>query len=624
MISWSRFLAVLFVSLLHASAFCAALVAEPPPKPPMGWHQVITPAFVVETDVSKAYAEKLATMVRNAEIKFYKLFSLTPELMNGVSKAKFDAKYNIPGDTLKSFRAYVEVRVFKEQEKFSDEWFDETGVKDKQQRLKQGIPGAWTGGRQEYEKGKQIRIIRSFVANRDDDEIERTLLHEMGHLFMHAYLLEYSGAPPEGQESQKRGTPAWLGEGMAQLFENLWSNAASAKKERMRQQAMIYEAVNLGDSYPFEEFTNITNAHNLKAVANDPLRSTLNYAQSASVMDYMVNVDGARFFVFLQNLRALNFERNLQSRDPNHIRELFTLQNEAFKKAFNSDIVPVEAAWKKNIKTVMEKQLKTSPEYYYWIGEYYLRRGKDKANDLINAEKNFELAMTRAPKKGEGYLGMGRMAIRKNDNARAAELMTQASVLMPNDDEVWYYHGIALVNIGKVKEAVESFEKSLKLYPRSARAYSGLAQAALHSKQYDKAIDAYDQAYQCDRDPYLLFLKGRAAFFGKNYKAAQGGFARFAEIYPQDVEGALWYGLAAWRLGDKEFALQKMKEAVKLNGDHEMAKVALEMALKGETIRFEREDPEPADVAAGRKPAEKAADEQDRGGAAATLRIEDE
>ena len=76
--------------------------------------------------------------------------------------------------------------------------------------------------------------------------------------------------------------PAWLGEGTAQLFENLWSNAASSKKARLRQQAMIYEAVNIGDSYPFKDFIKVTNAHNLAAVANDPLKATINYAQSAS------------------------------------------------------------------------------------------------------------------------------------------------------------------------------------------------------------------------------------------------------------------------------------------------------------------------------------------------------
>jgi tetratricopeptide (TPR) repeat protein len=622
--SLRRLFCLLTLALLHGAAYCAQpLVAELPPKPPAGWFQALTPAFVVETDVSKAYTDKVATMIRNAEMKFYKLFSLTPDLMNGVSKQKFDNKYDIPGDVLKFFRPYIEVRVFKDMEKFSDEWFDEIGVKDKQQRLKQGIPGAWTGGRQDYDKGKHIRVIRSFVANRDDDEVERTLLHEMGHLFVTAYLLEYSGAPPPGKENQKRGTPAWLGEGMAQLFENLWSNAASAKKARLRQQAMMYEAVNLGDCYPFGEFTSITNAHNLQAVASDPLRSTLNYAQSASVMDYMVNVDGARFFQFLQNLRILNFERNLNSRDPNHVSELFSFQNEAFKKAFNFDISQIEATWKKNVKDTMEKQLKSNPEYYYWIGEYYLRRGKDKASDIVNAEKKFNLAMTQAPKKGEGYLGMGRMAIRKKDNAAAATLLTQAVALMPNDDDAWYYHGIALVNTGKAGEAVESFNKSLKIFPRSDRALSGLAQAAFHTKQYDKAIDAYEQAYQCNRDPYHMYLKGRAAFFAKKYREAQSCFARFVEIYPQDAQGVLWYGLAAWRLGDKDFAKQKIKESLKLVPEDEIAKSALELALKDETIRFEREDPDAPAPGAG-KPGEKTAVKNAGKAPEPVLRIDDE
>src|SRR5262249_55038565 len=153
-----------------------------------------------------------------------------------------------------------------------------TGVKDKQQRLRQGIPGGWNGGRYEHdsdgkEMGKQIRVIRTFIGNRDDDEVERILLHEMGHLFMFAFLIECSGAPAKGQESQKRGTPAWLAEGVAQLFENRWAtNQAKAQKARLRQEGMIYEAVKIGDYYPFKDFIEITNAHNLAAVAGDPLR----------------------------------------------------------------------------------------------------------------------------------------------------------------------------------------------------------------------------------------------------------------------------------------------------------------------------------------------------------------
>lgn len=593
-------------------AICLALVsygvlagqAGPamPPKPGPGFYQKLTPAISVETNVSPQYTEKVYQMVWKAEQRFYNLFKLTPDLMNGVSKQKFDVKANIPGDVMNAFRPFITLRVHKTQESFADEWFELTGVTDKEKRLNQGLPGAYFSIHHDYDKKTLLRDIRSFVDNRDDDELERSLLHEMGHLFMHTYLIEFAGSPPPGQESQKRGTPAWLGEGTAQLFEILWSNAKSAQKQRDRDQCMIYEAIKLGDSYPFEEFMNVTNAHNLAAVAGNPLKATINYAQSFCVMDYFVNVDGARFFNFLQNLRQLNFERNLRNPNKDHVRELYSFQDEAFKKAYSVGLVDVEQYWKKHMIKTVEEKLKKFPENNYWIGEYYLRRGKDKENDYKKAEGLFDLAMNGAPKSGLGYLGKGRLLVRKGESEEAEKVLAKAVELLPKDEDAWYFYGMAQVNSGKLTEAVASFEQSLKIYPRSSRGTSGLALAAFHNNDYKKAAEAYEQAYQITHHPRYLMEKGRAAFFGKDYKNAQSAFNAYLQVYSKDPQGHLWYGLAAMRLNDKEFGLKKIEEAAKLNPADPMIATALKMAQKGESLRFERESQEVAEEKPGEKP----------------------
>ena len=568
------------------------------PPPPAGFYQVVTPTFIIETDVSRAFADKLGTMIRNAESRFYTLFKLTPDLMNGVSREPFDRKARIPGTIMydMGFTPYVHVCVYKTEQSFRDEWFNRRGVKDPLQRLTQGIPGAYFATVQdEYDKKHFHRLIRSFLGNRDNDEIERALLHEMGHLFMNSYMLAFFGDPPPGHESQKRGMPAWLGEGVAQLFENLWSNASSSKKARMQQQAMIYEAIKLGDSYPFEKFINITNAHNLAAVASDPLASTLNYAQSASVMDYMVHVDGARFFNFLQNLRQLNFERNLMIRDKNHIPELYSFQNEAFKKAFNADITVVEDYWKKNVIKTMEDDLRRNPELYYWIGVYYLRRGRDKVKDFAAAQENFTKAMTLAPNKGEGYLGCGQLALRSGKFDDALKELAKAVELMPQDADAWYACGVAQTNLGKLTEACDSFNKALKIFPNHAGALSGLGQASLAANKFDVAIDAFRRAYDIGHQPIYLFQQGQASFFGKQYQAAQTCFARFCDVYKMDPNGHFWYGMAAWRLNDKDFAKKELEEARKLNPADKNTQTALDMIQKGEMLTFQRETEKPAE-----------------------------
>jgi tetratricopeptide (TPR) repeat protein len=96
----------------------------------------------------------------------------------------------------------------------------------------------------------------------------------------------------------------------------------------------------------------------------------------------------------------------------------------------------------------------------------------------------------------------------------------------------------------------------------------------------------------------------RAAFFGKDYKLAQNGFAVFCDTFPNDAEGLLWYGLAAWRLGDKTFAMEKLKKAASLNPEDPTTKAALAFAEKGETLEFELESQAP--VAAETKTGEPA------------------
>jgi tetratricopeptide (TPR) repeat protein len=286
------------------------------------------------------------------------------------------------------------------------------------------------------------------------------------------------------------------------------------------------------------------------------------------------------------------------NKDKNHIRELYSFQNECFHKAFNCDITGVEDYWKKHVKEEMEKNLKTKPELYYWIGEYYLRRGKDKANDLLHAEENFKLAMDGAPKKGEGYLGMGRMAIRKHDDDNALKFMTKAVELMPKDEDALYYLGIAQVNVGKIKDAIDSLNKSIAIFALNQNALSGLGLACFHAGDFEKSAEAYEKAYQVSHNPYYLFQKGYASFYAKKYRDAQAAFNTFCEWFPQDGQGRMWYGLSAWRLGDKDFAMKQFEESKKLNPNG-MINDVIAMAKKGETVTFADEKEE---VAAGKTP----------------------
>jgi tetratricopeptide (TPR) repeat protein len=580
-----------------------------PEKAPERFQQRILPVFDVQTDVSKEYLTTLVTQISKSEAKMYDLFKFTAGFLKGNMRGtRLGVKYPIPGDTLgkAGYKPWVEVRVYKNYEDFCEEYFTEidrleslvnnTQVRQQtpeqraMRRMTEGVPGAYYMRISDYDKKYVLRRIRAFMGSQTPEEVETQILHEMGHLFLETFLMEFAGAPKRGQEDQKRGTPAWIAEGIAQLFEINWGTSRVANRLKAQNRAMMYCAIKDGDSYPFDQFVNVTNAHNLMAVATDPLKSRINYIQSYSVMMYMVEKAWPNFLQFLENLRAKNFEAN--KKDPKRISELYSVQAEAFKEAFGILLPDLEHHWKKQATETFEAELVKKPGLYYWCGEYYLLK-----KDTARAEEQFKLAAEKAPKSGEGYMGLGRVALMKNEIPVALEHFAKAIEFSPDEEDGYYYRGIALQKLGQFKESAESLQLALKYYPRYHQAHAHLAEALIQLHDFKSAMEHYEQAYQIQRNnPYYLLGKGRAALFGGDNQEAQKNFAIFTRVFPRNAEGQFWYALAMWRLGGQEQqALSKMREATQLDPKNEMIGSALAKMNKGEELRFAVESGKPGE-----------------------------
>ena len=170
----------------------------PPPKVQPGFFQEKTYACYIETNISPEYSKKVADMVRRAEEKFYKLFKLTPDLMQGWAKEKFDVKNNIPGTIMTDIgiRPWIDIKVYKDEETMAGRMVRaHARHRPSGKRRSMGLPGAYfsLGPDSEYDQ-RAVRKIRSFVSNRDDEELERTILHEMGHCFVESYMLAFAQA----------------------------------------------------------------------------------------------------------------------------------------------------------------------------------------------------------------------------------------------------------------------------------------------------------------------------------------------------------------------------------------------------------------------------------------------
>jgi len=574
-----------------------------PEKAPERFHQMILPVFDVQTDVSKDYLRVLAKQVNKAENKMYDLFKFSAGFLRGNHRgSRLGKRHPVPGDTLgkAGFKPWVEVRVYKNYEDFCDEYFNEidrlnalvNNTKPPKQtpeqrsirRMSEGVPGAYYMRITDYDKKFILRRIRAYKGPQTPEEIETQVLHEMGHLFLETYLMEYAGAPKRGKESQKRGTPAWIGEGIAQLFEINWASSRLAKRLKNRSHAMMYCAIKDGDSYPFKDFVNVTNAHNLMAVAKDPLKARINYVQSYSVMIYMVEKAWPRFLQFLENLRAKNFEAS--RKNPKRISELYSIQAAAFKEAFGISLMELEDHWKKHALKRFETDLRNNPEMYYWCGEYYLLK-----KDLARAEEQFKQVVEKRPESGQGYLGLGRVALLKGDTENALKHLAKAIEFAPDEEDPYYFQGLAMQRAGKHEEAAKSLQLAIKYYPRYHQARARLAESLIHLKDFKSAIAQYEEAYQIQRsNPYYLLGKGRAALFGGDSAEAMRNFSIFCNVFKQSGDGQFWYAIAMWRSGQKRPALTKMRNALRMNPKSKMIRTALAKMNKGEDVRFALED----------------------------------
>ena len=578
------------------------------------WLQFVTPTelFDVETDVSKEYLTKLSQLIYTTEQRMCNVFRITPGFVKGNDPTSKLAKgFPINGDLLSKwgYRPWIEVKIFKTYEDYADNYFEENAhlyklINKKElpketteqraiRRMTEGVPGAYYMRTHDYDEKFAMRLIRGYLGNKTPDELEGDLLHELGHLFLETFLFEFAGAPKEGNEAEKRGTPAWIGEGCAQLFEVNWSNSKESLKKKKRYNAMIYEAVKANDSYPFAEFINVTNAHNLKAVSGDFMKATINYAQSYSVINYMMEKDWQRFLAFLENLRSMHLKKMMAARGA-IVTELYSIQDQAFRDSFGIPLVDLETYWKKYVIEQTEKDLKKDPSGYYWCGEYLFRR-----KDYDKAAERFKLAIEGAPKSGDGYLGLGRVLLTKGDNASALENLKKAVEFSPDEEDNHYYLGIAQSRNGLYKESIASLEKSVKLFPLFHQAWAQLGNSYFGAREFKKSADAYGRAFEIERNnPVYLMSKGRAEYFGHDYSHAQSDFSAFSRIFQKEADGYFWYGMAAWRLNDQKTAEEKFAMAVKLQPNVALYSEAAKRMKAGQAMRFDgEEEDKPVQVA---------------------------
>jgi len=114
-------------------------------------------------------------------------------------------------------------------------------------------------------------------------------------------------------------------------------------------------------------------------------------------------------------------------------------------------------------------------------------------------------------RQGQEDLAAGRYS-------RAEEEISQALKAEPSNWSLWYYLGVARVQLKETGPAMEAFEKARALAPEEAPAYFGLGLLYMQNGEVEKALEAYRDGLARDANDvaanqnYALLLMGKGGF----------------------------------------------------------------------------------------------------------------
>ena len=437
----------------------------------------LKPCLYVLTDIGTTATERQANAQRYAErigetsAFFLEAFKLTPKAF--IDYAEF---YDSPPDN--RYDPLIRIRVFKRYQDF---------LEDYQQRYEsKSVPGAFFGIIQDKDAdglptGMWYRELATHADGISEEQVLRHIYHEMGHLFMRTFMLY----PCE--------VPSWIEEGTAELFQYRKDNGTDSDAEREERLGFLYEMIqlpagSLGASIGWQDFTAVRNAHNLAFTHENPLRSTIQYIQAWSVMEFMIATPqrNRSFTQLLQLIKNTARSANIQASQRrlsgakyrNYITDrIYSKQYELFTEAYDgADILKVEDSWKSWITSSFTEQEQQNPRLHYHRGVWHLAyrarfmTGLERDAILAIAENIFTELIERSPTTPEGYVGMGRVALTQGDADTANDWFSKASELGTDNFDAQLYGGIALIQAGKADEARPLLQRAIEQRPTHAEA----------------------------------------------------------------------------------------------------------------------------------------------------------
>ena len=178
-------------------------------------------------------------------------------------------------------------------------------------------------------------------------------------------------------------------------------------------------------------------------------------------------------------------------------------------------------------------------------------------------------------------VGLGILTIRRNQDYRSEQTIWNDTLAKcPDSVRANYNLGNILLNAGKVQEAIDQYEHTLRLRPDCYQVHDNLGLALFKVGRVPEAIAHFEEALQVfPDDTKVHYNLARALAQEGQLQGAIGHYEQALRGNPDFVEAHVNLGIALSQIGSNQEALVQFTEALRLRPDSPEVHNSLGLAL---------------------------------------------
>lgn len=167
-------------------------------------------------------------------------------------------------------------------------------------------------------------------------------------------------------------------------------------------------------------------------------------------------------------------------------------------------------------------------------------------------------------KQGEAIAQKAFQAANQGDFGQAEKYWTELIEDFPDNPAVWSNRGNIRVNEHKLDEAIADFNQSITLAPQYSDPYLNRGIAYEGKQMWQEALADYNQALEINpQDAMAYNNRGNAKAGEKSWREALDDYAKAVEIEPEFALARANAALMTYQIGDRQSALQQMRNLVR-------------------------------------------------------------